>query len=50
MFLLHNKNSELMAVRSFDVTHVSHYVKAEPLDRTFFFFKKNFKFVSAKKN
>ena len=39
-----------MAVRSFDVTRVSYYVKAEPLDRTFFFSKKKFKFVSAKKN
>jgi len=33
--LLHNKNSELMDDRSFDVTPVSHFVKAEPLDKKF---------------
>ncbi len=38
-FLLHNKNSELIDVRSFDVKPVSHFVKAEPLDKIFFFFK-----------
>jgi len=31
-----------MNVRSFNVTPVSHYVKAEPLDKNFFFFKKSF--------
>ena len=40
-FLLHNKNSELMDVRSFNVTPVfHHFVKAEPLDESFFFQKK----------
>jgi hypothetical protein len=39
IFLLHNKNSELMDVRSFNVTPVSHFVKAEPLDKIFFFKK-----------
>jgi hypothetical protein len=32
---LHNKNSELKDVRSFNFTPVSHFVKAE--SRTFFF-------------
>ena len=35
-FLLHNKNSELMNIRSFNVTPVSHFIKAEPLDKNFF--------------
>jgi len=39
-FLLHNKNSELMGVRSFNVTLVSHFLKAEPLDKIFYFFQK----------
>ena len=50
-FLLHNKNSELMNIRSFNVTPVSHFIKAEPLDKIFF--KNNFsifKCVSPKKN
>jgi hypothetical protein len=38
MFLLRNENSELMDVRSFDVTAVSHFVKAEPLDKNFILF------------
>ena len=50
-FLLHNKISELMDVRSFTVTPVSHFVTAEPLEK-FFFYKKSFsifKCVSPKK-
>jgi len=42
-----------MDVRSFNVIPVSHFVKAEPLDKIFFFFQKSFsifKCVSAKKN
>ena len=43
MFLLRNKNSELMDVRSFDATAVSHFVKAEPLDKNFILcFQKKF--------
>ncbi len=34
-FSLHNKYSELMDARSFNVTPVSHFVKAEPLDKIF---------------
>ena len=52
IFLVHYKNSELMDVRSFNVTLVSHFVKAEPLDKNFFS-KKSFsifKCVSPKKN
>jgi len=42
-FLLHNKNSELIDIRSFYITPVSHFIKAEPLDKIFlFFFKKSF--------
>jgi len=40
IFLLHNKISELMDVRSFTVTPVSHFVKAEPLDKICLFSKK----------
>jgi hypothetical protein len=32
IFLLHNKNSELMDVRRFNVTPVSYFVKVEPLE------------------
>jgi hypothetical protein len=39
-YLLHNEDSELMDARSFNVTPVSHFVKAEPLDKIFFFQKK----------
>ena len=31
-----------MDVRSFNATHVSHFVKAEPLDKIFFFSQKKF--------
>ena len=41
IFLLHNKNSELMDVRSFNV---SHFVKAEPYEK-FFFFQKKFEHI-----
>ena len=41
-FLLHNKNSELMDVRSFNV---SHFVKAEPLDNKFFSLQKKFQHI-----
>ena len=37
---MHNKNSELMDVISFNVTPVSHFVKAELLVKFFFFSKK----------
>ena len=40
IFLLHTKNLELMDVRIFNVRPVSHFVKAEPLDKIFFFYKK----------
>ena len=43
-FLLHNKNSELMDVRSFNV---SHFVKAEPLDKNYFFSKKVLAYLNA---
>jgi len=36
IFLLHNENLELMDVRSLNVTPVSHFVKAKPLDKNFF--------------
>jgi len=53
IFLLHNQYSELIDVRSFNVSPVSHFVKAELLDKNFsFFFKKTFgifKCVSPKK-
>ena len=42
IFLLHNKNSELMDVRSFNV---SHFVKAEPLDNKFFSLQKKFQHI-----
>jgi hypothetical protein len=38
--LLHNKNSEFMDVRSFNVTPVLHFVKAEPREKKFFLTKK----------
>jgi hypothetical protein len=41
-----------MDVRSFNVTPVSHFVKTEPLNKNFIFFKKSFsvfKCVSPKK-
>ena len=38
-FLLHNEDSELKDVRSLNVTPVSHFVKAEPLDNFFFSIK-----------
>ncbi len=45
IFLLHNKNSELIDVRSLNFTPVSHFVKAESLDKNFFFFQKKFKHI-----
>jgi len=38
IFLLQNKNSELIYIRSFNIIHVSHFVKAEPLGKIFLFF------------
>jgi len=46
IFLLHNQYSELIDARSFNVSPVSHLVKAELLDKNFSFsFQKNFRHI-----
>ena len=49
IFLLHNKNSELMDVKSFNVTNISHFVKAELLDQKFFFSNSKWSIPSGRK-